>query len=264
LEGLFDQPELATHFEKGLELLRVYYQPVVDVETRQLRGFRILGRSLHPLLPTFEALLGAADRLGRRRELRRKLWSLTAAPLEFMDPSLLLFVWTDVDGLTDAVELGALRERARQTVLMVSDRHGIEESAEAQSLLRRLRAEGYRLGIDQLGDGYAGLNALAWFEPEFLELESALVRRVASDPEQQRLVGALSALAKELGAIVTAAGVGDERDARALLPLGCNLFSWDSSATPDELAPFSAETVSELRDFGRATRVSGARGRTVL
>jgi len=241
------EAELAVQLEDGLDLLRVYYQPVVDVQSRRLRGFRILGRSLHPALPTFEDLLVVADKLGRRAELRNKLWSLTTAPFEYLHESLLLFVWTDLDGLTDALEHRELNARAPQTVLMVSDRRGIEDGADERALLSKLRARGYRLGVDQLGEGYAGLNSLAWLEPEFLELEATLIRHLADDAEQQRLVGALGALAKELGAVVTAEGVADEWDARVLSQLGCNLFSWDVAATPDELAPFSAATASELR-----------------
>lgn len=239
--------ELGAHFSEGLNLLRVYYQPIVEGRGRRLRGFRVLARCLHPLWPTFDDLLRTAARLGRRQELRRKLWSLTMAPLEFLDPSLLLFVWTDIEGLADVANQGAMSKHAHQTVLMVSDREGIAEDVEQRSLLSGLRSQGYRLGVDQLGDGYAGLNSLAWLEPEFVELEPGLVQQVAVAPDQQRLVKALGGLAQELGATLVAEGVTNESDARALAAQGCELFSWDVGTTPDELAPLSSGTLAHLQ-----------------
>ena len=239
----------AAHFEDALKLLRVHFQPVVDTRSRQLRGFRALARSLHPLLSTFDDLLREADRLGRRPALRRKLWSLTTAPLEFLDKALLLFVWTDVAGLEDALEHPDLTQYAGQTVLVASDRQGIDDGVRARHTLEQLRARGYRLGVDQLGDGYAGLNALAWLEPEFLDLELALVRAIGANQAQRRVVETLGNLARDLGATLSAEGVADEAGARLLAELGCEIFSWDPATSPDELSPTFVAAVPAL---GRA------------
>lgn len=251
-----EQPDLGACFDDALSLMRVYYPAVVDARRRQLRGFRSELRSLHPMFPSFADLRTAADILGRREELRRKLWSMTAAPLGLLDPSLLLFVWTDLAGLTDVLPHGALHEHARQTVLMVSDRQGADGAADERPVLASLRAAGYRLGVDQLGEGYAALSSLAGLEPEFLELEAALVQGVARDPDKRRLVSAVSELAKDLGATLVAEGVAGEQDAEFLAGMGCELFSWGVDATPDDLAPCSARAVSEPRAL-QSVRTAG-------
>ena len=240
---------LDTRFEEALRLLCVYFSPIVASGNGILRGFKVLARSPHPSFSTFEELLRAADRLGRRNALRRKLWALSTAPLGLLPDSLLLFVWTDLAGLADEEltrEGAAIARLARQTVLVVSERGGIDERCEHRDL-GALRSRGYRIGLDRLGDGYAGLNSLAWLEPEFVELDPSLVCHLADNPEQQRVLRAVVLLATELGAEVVAEGVTDERDQVSLCELGCELLTWGTVSTPDELSPISSGTISDLR-----------------
>ena len=80
-----------------------------------------------------------------------------------------------------------------------------------------------------------------------MELEPGLVRNLGTQRARMPLLRALGGLAKELGARLIAQGVVDEADAVALAEIECDLFSWDSTATPDELAPVSAATVSVVQ-----------------
>ena len=135
---------------------------------------------------------------------------------------------------------------ARQTVLVVSEREGIHERCEHRDL-GALRSRGFRIGLDRLGDGYAGLSSLAWLEPEFVELDPSLVCHLADSPEQQRVLRAVVLLATELGAEVVAEGVTDERDQASLSELGCDLLTWGTFFPPDEFSPISSGTISDPR-----------------
>jgi EAL domain-containing protein (putative c-di-GMP-specific phosphodiesterase class I) len=98
--------------------------------------------------------------------------------------------------------------------------------------VRHLREMGFRIAIDDIGAGYAGLTSFAMLEPEVVKLDMALVRDVHKTGTKQKLVRSLVHLCEDLGIQLIAEGVenGEERD--ALLSLGCNLFQGYHFARP--------------------------------
>ena len=49
-----------------------------------------------------------------------------------------------------------------------------------------LRELGYRIAVDDLGAGYAGLTSFAQLEPEVVKLDMSLVRDIDADTTRQR------------------------------------------------------------------------------
>src|SRR4029078_5933043 len=77
----------------------------------------------------------------------------------------------------------------------------------------RLRALGFRLAVDDLGAGYAGLSSFAAIEPEVGKADMSLVRGIEWSPIKQKLMATIAELARDLGvhlvaeAIETAGGL---------------------------------------------------------
>ena len=109
-------------------------------------------------------------------------------------------------------------------VLEVTERTALEEVSDIAARVEGLRDIGYRLAVDDLGAGYAGLASFASIEPDVVKLDMALVRGVDVSPLKQSVVRSVVGLAAELGIDVISEGIElpAERDTLALL--GCHLF----------------------------------------
>jgi EAL domain-containing protein (putative c-di-GMP-specific phosphodiesterase class I) len=111
---------------------------------------------------------------------------------------------------------------------------------DVRSRIGALRAAGFRIAVDDLGAGYAGLTTFALLEPDVVKLDMALVRDVHKEATKQTLVRTMIAMCKELGIVVTAEGIecAEERD--ALAQAGCDLMQGYLFARPGD--PFPSPT----------------------
>jgi EAL domain-containing protein (putative c-di-GMP-specific phosphodiesterase class I) len=100
-----------------------------------------------------------------------------------------------------------------------------------------LRELGFRIALDDLGAGYAGLTSFALLEPEFVKLDMSLVRDVHQNATKQKVIGSMVRLCHEMDKQIIAEGVEsrDERD--ALVELGCDLLQGYFFAKPGKAFP---------------------------
>jgi EAL domain-containing protein (putative c-di-GMP-specific phosphodiesterase class I) len=89
--------------------------------------------------------------------------------------------------------------------------------------LRSFKERGYRVAVDDMGAGYASLQALAALEPEFLKFDMSLVRDIDRSSIKRSLLESLRTLAEKIRARVIAEGVEREEERRTLLALGIEL-----------------------------------------
>jgi len=100
-----------------------------------------------------------------------------------------------------------------------------------------LRELGFRIAVDDLGVGYAGLNSIAMLEPEFIKLDMTLVRKIDEQPVKQKLVSSLTALSKDMGHQVIAEGVETREERDTLVELGCDLLQGYLFSRPERDFP---------------------------
>ena len=68
------------------------------------------------------------------------------------------------------------------------DGASLENIASVTSKSATLRTFGFRIALDDLGAGYAGLTSFALLEPEFVKLDMGLIREVNSNKIKQKIV----------------------------------------------------------------------------
>jgi EAL domain-containing protein (putative c-di-GMP-specific phosphodiesterase class I) len=95
-----------------------------------------------------------------------------------------------------------------------------------------LRNRGYRIAIDDIGSGYAGLASFALLEPDFIKLDTALVRGVEDSLTKRKLIWSLLAVCRELGIQVVAEGIETPAELDTLVDLGCDLLQGYLLARP--------------------------------
>ncbi len=83
-------------------------------------------------------------------------------------------------------------------MLEITERSPIESVPDILGRVRRLRDLGFRLAVDDLGAGYAGLTSFASLEPDFVKLDRGLVAGIDHETIKQKLVGSIVRVSHEM------------------------------------------------------------------
>jgi EAL domain-containing protein (putative c-di-GMP-specific phosphodiesterase class I) len=238
--GVADRVALEASFERVLDTLWMAYQPIVRVADRSLFGYEALLRSEDKALPHPGAILDAAERLGRLDDLGRRIRAAACGPIATAPPASVFFVNLHARDLMDETLLSGaspLSAFADHIVLEITERASLDGVKDARAKIAELRRMGFRIAIDDLGAGYAGLTSFATLEPEFVKLDMSLVRDVDKNPTKEKLIRSMTALCKELGMMVVAEGVETPSERDVLVTLGCDLLQGYLLAKPGKPFP---------------------------
>jgi diguanylate cyclase (GGDEF)-like protein len=218
--------------------LIVYYQPVVELERRDLIGTEGLVRWVHPtrgfilpgefipvaedsklIIPIGEWVLNTACRDARswaaqavRSGVASPGVAVNLSARQINEPELVRRVSAALDSSGLAPDLLTLE--ITESVVMT-------DAAGAGTVLRRLKDLGVRLSIDDFGTGYSSLSYLKRFPVDTLKIDRSFVDGLGVDPDDSVIVGAIVRLADALGLQTIAEGVETTVQAEELLRLGC-------------------------------------------
>ncbi len=227
-EQLGDRASLDVYFQMALDKLWIAFQPVVGWHNRELLAYEALVRSADSRLSNPELLFDAAERLGRVPELSRKIRQLVADSIPRAPANAMIFVNLHPADLDDAELLqpeAALSQHAPRVVLELTERRSLDHCQNVGERAEQLRTIGYRVAVDNLGAGYAGLGSFSSLDPDFAKIDMALVRNIEASKRKQSLVRSLIGLcSRELGIFVVCAGVETEAERDTLESLGANLM----------------------------------------
>jgi EAL domain-containing protein (putative c-di-GMP-specific phosphodiesterase class I) len=245
-QQITDRAGLTVKFESALRNLWMAYQPIVRWSTRSIFAYEALVRSREPAIPHPGALFDAAEKLDRVRDVGRVIRELTPAPFSRAPDESLLFVNLHTQDLDDPLlhaEDSPLAAYASRTVVEITERASLDQIKDVRSRIDSLRRLGFRIALDDIGAGYAGLSSFAAIEPDVVKIDMSLVRDVHRSPTKQRLVSALTTLCENLGKVVIAEGVETADELWTLRDLGCDYFQGYYFARPE--APFASVNWAE-------------------
>jgi len=221
-----DAGSLAERFDSALSQLFMMYQPIVT--SAACFGFEALVRTGEASFRSPDQLFGAAEQLGRVQELGRLIRARVSADIAKAPATSVIFVNLHANDLTDG-ELcasgAALSAHASRIVLEITERKSLHGVVDVRSRLASLRKLGYRIAVDDLGAGYAGLSCFNLLEPEVVKLDMALIRGIDSEPRKRALVESMVRVCvQDLGMQVVCEGVETVEERDALMALGAPLF----------------------------------------
>jgi len=230
-----DRAGLEASFERALDKLKVVFQPIVSLRRKSVVAYEALVRSGEPTLPTPPLLLDAAERLDAVHRLGRGIRALVAKDLSRAPESLCAYVNLHPHDLLDEHlfdDDAPLSLLAKRVVLEITERHSLEAVPAVRDRIAVLRKLGYRIAVDDLGAGYAGLASFAQLEPQVVKLDMSLVRNVHAEPTKRKLVQSMVELCGELGLEVICEGVETVLERDALAALECDLLQGYLFAKP--------------------------------
>lgn len=234
---------LTAAFDRTLESLWIAFQPIIDATRDHVFAYEALMRSREPELPNPIAILEAAEKLDRLPDLGRRVRDLATSAFAAAPAESLLFVNLHTKDLLDVElydEASPLRRIAPRVVLEITERATLDHVADLRARLDALRAMGFRVAIDDLGAGYAGLTSFVAIEPDLVKLDMALVRGIDASPIQQRLVSSLIGVCRDMRIGVVAEGIETAAEGSRVRELGCSLLQGYFFARPGP--PFPAVT----------------------
>src|SRR5580658_5021019 len=239
--GASDRLSLEASLERALGTLWMAYQPIVRVVDRSIFGYEALLRSEEKALPHPGAILDAAERLGRLDDLGRKIRAAACAPLSLAPDAALFVNLHSRDLMDDALRSpqSPLSEHAHRVVLEVTERASLDHVQDVRGRLADLRQMGFRIVIDDLGAGYAGLTSFAALEPEFVKLDLSLVRGIDRSHTKATLVRSMTSACRDLGMLVVAEGVETPEERDLLVTLGCDFLQGYLLGKPGKPFPAS-------------------------
>jgi EAL domain-containing protein (putative c-di-GMP-specific phosphodiesterase class I) len=242
LEGkhLGDLAALEARLANAMATLWIAYQPIVSWSRKSAFAYEALVRNEEPTLRSPPDLFEAAGRLGRLQELGRLVRDKVAHTLEHKPADGLLFVNLHAMELDDDSLIAAdapLSRFASRVVLEVTERAPLEKIRDVTSRVSQLRALGYRIAVDDLGAGYAGLTSFAHLEPEVVKVDMSLIRDIDRSAMKQKLLGSIIGLCRDLRIEIIAEGIETEAERDTLVRLGGDLCQGYLFARPEKPWP---------------------------
>jgi diguanylate cyclase (GGDEF)-like protein/PAS domain S-box-containing protein len=234
-----DRLDIETALRRALERreLRVYYQPIIELESGTIDGVEALLRWEHPErgLLNPDDFIKVAEETGLivpigawvldqacRQVQRWQAATATPTPLrvsvnlsgrQLNHPSLV----EDVSSVLASTGIDPAQVELEITESVLMD--DVEMSRET---LGRLHALGVKLAVDDFGTGYSSLSYLRRFPVDLLKVDRSFIDFLDEDGDDSAIVTAIITLAHTLGLVAVAEGVETPSQLAALRRLRCD------------------------------------------
>jgi diguanylate cyclase (GGDEF)-like protein len=223
-----------------------HFQPQLSLPSRKVTGMEALMRWQHPerglLAPGH--FLKVAQQTGLIVEIGRIVidkaiaqaaqWhregtefgqiSLNVSDSELREPDFADFLFSTLK--KHRLPAKKLALEIIETVILDDDESGIGKT------LREIRRKGVQIELDDFGTGYASLSHVNSQQVDRLKIDRRFVANIDHDPNNSKIVRAISELARGLGLSVVAEGAETESELALLSTLGCDEVQGFSIAYP--------------------------------
>ena len=234
-QELVKRHELVTLLRNAIdtEAIEVYYQPKVDLKTKQIIGAEALARLYDPngklispldFIPLAEET-GLIHQLGeiilKQSCMAAKAWQDKGKPLQIaVNIAAKQFNNPDFcDSVAKVLELTGLDSSFLE--LEVTESSLMYDFDEALNVLNTLSSLGLSIAIDDFGTGYSSLSYLKFFPVNTLKIDQSFVKDMLGDEQSLDIVKAVIHLGKSLKLKLIAEGIEDAEQLQKLVSLEC-------------------------------------------
>ena len=218
--------------------LHVYYQPLIDLNANQIKGFEALLRWHHPqkgsvspsqfipiaeetglVIPIGQFVLQQACQqvqrwLGQGLLSSAFILSINLSSKQFANPNLTHQI------LHTLAETGLPPNYLQ---LEITESSLMENPTAAASTLQELQANSIRLAIDDFGTGHSSLSYLRRFPVGTLKIDQSFTHRLGAQAEDLEIIQSITSLAHSLKMTVVAEGIETKAQLKHLKTARCDV-----------------------------------------
>jgi diguanylate cyclase (GGDEF)-like protein/PAS domain S-box-containing protein len=245
------------------EQFTLAYQPIVWLETGQLKSVEALLRWLHPaqgfispaeFIPIAEESdlilqIGKWVLLEAVRQMAQWVERLgpAAPPTISINLSRKQFAQSDLAEQISAAAASAGLPAGRIQLEITEDTFASDVRS-AIGTMNTIKEQGFLLAIDDFGSGCSSFASLHEFPADVLKLDRSLLSDIETSKQTAALVNALAILTDNLGMEIVAEGVERECEVEILRELGCSFgqgFYFSRPLSPDAFAEFALRQIAD-------------------
>jgi len=205
--------------KKIIEERKIYlvFQPIVNLITGKCLGYEALARGpkgspleAPELLFTLAAKAGLIFQLENLcQESLIKQAAIPSNQYIFVniEPSLLE---KKIYQKLSLFESSALLKN--KIVIEITERMAIKDYHSIDSILKDMREKGFKIAVDDVGSGYASLESIAYFKPDFIKINNSLIIGIHKDFIKQEIAKTLVDIAKKIQSQTIAEGIEGSED----------------------------------------------------
>ncbi|MDE7226913.1 MAG: EAL domain-containing protein [Treponemataceae bacterium] len=248
-----DRQHVLANFNQALEerWIKAYYQPIVRAQTDEVCNFEALARWIDPqrgflspaaFVPVIEDYnlgvrmdLYMVEEVCREYEVRRQ-GGLTPVPVS------LNFCRTDFDQRDMVAAVAEIADKYHvphdMLIIEVTESGFSRNASDLQEQINRFHELGFKVWMDDFGDGYASLNVLQDMNFDLIKLDIGFMRNFNPSGKNGVILRALLSMAKDLGIHTLAEGIETEAQFAFLKQYGCEKiqgFYFGKPTPTDEL-----------------------------
>jgi sensor c-di-GMP phosphodiesterase-like protein len=251
--------------QDSIDRLTAQYQPIVDLNTGEVRGLEALMRivepdgrvhSAGPFLETLEKDLDALTAVIERLLacLREDIVPIFERHGDFyvsinIPPSIV-----GTGRLRPIVETLDLAHWGRRIVIELTERQAL--SAEGRAAVRFAREAGIAVAVDDFGTGHSGLAQIVGLELDILKIDKSLITPALGSRSAARLLRGIVGLAESLHMRTVAEGVESSEEAFYLRAVGVDCgqgWLWSKAVPASEIPRLLAKGFAASIEWRRKT-----------
>jgi diguanylate cyclase (GGDEF)-like protein len=241
--------ELDLRAALGRGEFRLHYQPIVNLQTREITSFEALIRWQHPergLVPPADFIplaedLGLIVPIGEW-VLNRACMDATAWPDHIKVAVNLSPVQIAGKGLVEVVVRALARSGlpAHRLEFEITETVLMQNTAATLATLHQLRALGIHFSMDDFGTGYSSLSYLRSFPFDKIKIDRSFVKDISDQKNALAIIRGVTSLANSLNMVTAVEGVETEEQLDHVRPLGCTEIQGFLFSPPKSLEEIAA------------------------
>ncbi|MEM7480688.1 MAG: EAL domain-containing protein [Acidobacteriota bacterium] len=188
------------------KLLRIAFQPIVEMRTRKVFAYEALARSPFPIFESPQHLYAVAVRAGRVGELGR-MHRIQATKICTSWPLFLNVNPNEFDQGWLVRPDDPIFWHKHQVYLEITESAPLIYFEQCYGVISEIRKKQVKLAVDDFGAGYSNLRYISDLTPDIVKLDRQLIAGLREGSRLFRLVCSIVRLCKEMGARVVAEGI---------------------------------------------------------
>ena len=241
--------------------INTVFQPIFDLNRGTVYGYEALSRVTgQSPFECPEGLFAAALSHGLTARLERLCHetAIGCAKRAGINEMLCLNICPSLfqtetgDRPEDAFQLDYLYSLRERVILELTEKFLITDKPGFKKVVEGHRRRGFRIAVDDLGSGYAGLRILSDLDPVLVKVDRSLITKIELSTRKQLLLSCLVNFCHRINALVVAEGIETMEELRCVMSIKADLAQGYFLARPQEKPVAMDERIKELvRDQGR-------------